>query len=77
MHFSLGRNWVFDSSDKTIPTQAFKYLLVWTGSLLLNASGVYIITHYFGVNYIFSKVGISLMVGFFYNYIIQKRYVFK
>ena len=76
-HFSLGRTWVFKASDKTIPTQFFKYFVVWNGSLLLNASGVFVVTHYGGINYIFSKVMVSLCVGFFYNYIIQKRYVFR
>lgn len=76
-HFSLGRTWVFKASDKTIPTQFLKYFVVWNGSLVLNASGVYVITHYGGVNYIFSKVLVSLSVGIFYNYIIQKKYVFR
>lgn len=76
-HFSLGRAWVFKASDKYIPTQLFKYFMVWNGSLLLNASGVYVITNYGGANYIYSKIITSLLVGFFYNYIIQKRYVFK
>ncbi|WP_299825664.1 GtrA family protein [uncultured Pontibacter sp.] len=76
-HFSLGRNWVFKASDKTIPAQAVKYFLVWNGSLILNASGVYVITHYGGVNYVYSKILTSLLVGIFYNYFIQKRYVFK
>ncbi|ARS35211.1 GtrA family protein [Pontibacter actiniarum] len=76
-HFTLGRTWVFHAADKTIPAQAIKYFLVWNGSLLLNASGVYVITHYGGVNYVYSKVITSVLVGFFYNYLIQKRYVFK
>ncbi|MBX0334275.1 GtrA family protein [Pontibacter sp. HSC-14F20] len=76
-HFSLGRTWVFKASDKTIPTQFLKYFMVWNGSLVLNASGVYMVTQYGGVNYIFSKVLVSLFVGFSYNYIIQKKYVFR
>ncbi|MFT2010725.1 GtrA family protein [Pontibacter sp. 13R65] len=76
-HFMLGRNWVFQASDKAIPTQFFKYFMVWNGSLLLNASSVYVVTHYGGINYIYSKVFASILVGVFYNYIIQKRYVFK
>lgn len=76
-HFSLGRNWVFHASDKSIPAQAMKYFMVWNGSLMLNASGVYLITHYGGLNYIYSKILSSLLVGFFYNYIIQKKYVFR
>ncbi|GAB3834302.1 GtrA family protein [Pontibacter sp. E15-1] len=76
-HFTLGRTWVFHAADKTIPAQAIKYFLVWNGSLLLNASGVYVITHYGGGSYVYSKVITSVLVGFFYNYLIQKRYVFK
>ncbi|AKD04226.1 GtrA family protein [Pontibacter korlensis] len=76
-HFMLGRTWVFRAADKSIPRQAIKYFLVWKGSLLLNATGVYLITHYGGINYIYSKIFMSLLVGFFYNYIIQKKYVFR
>ncbi|RNI21877.1 GtrA family protein [Rufibacter latericius] len=76
-HFSIGRNWVFQAAHRTIPTQASKYFLVWNGSLLLNASGVFMLTHYLGFNYIYSKVTVSLLVGFFYNFILQKRYVFS
>ncbi|WP_242917856.1 GtrA family protein [Pontibacter liquoris] len=76
-HFSLGRTWVFNASGRTMPTQAFKYLMVWNGSLLLNATGVFAVTHYSGVNYMYSKAFTSLFVGFFYNYIIHKRYVFR
>ncbi|MCC9138603.1 GtrA family protein [Pontibacter silvestris] len=77
VHFSLGRTWVFNAIDKNIPTQALKYFMVWNGSLALNASGVFLLTHYAEVNYVFSKAVTSILVGFFYNYIIQKRYVFK
>ncbi|MBF8965269.1 GtrA family protein [Pontibacter sp. FD36] len=76
-HFALGRNWVFQASHKTVPSQAAKYLIIWKGSLVLNASGVYVITHYGGLPYLYSKIITSLLVGFFYNYIFQKRYVFK
>ncbi|RNI31866.1 GtrA family protein [Rufibacter immobilis] len=77
IHFSIGRTWVFHAAHGAIPTQATKYFLVWSGSFLLNASGVFMFTHYLGLNYIFSKVTVSLLVGFFYNFILQKRYVFK
>lgn len=77
LHFALGRTWIFQATDKTITTQAMKYVMVWNGSLALNAAGVFALTHYAGVNYLFSKLFISILVGFFYNYIIQKKYVFK
>ncbi|MDO6388656.1 GtrA family protein [Pontibacter sp. BT731] len=76
-HFALGRNWVFQAVHRTVPLQAVKYLVIWKGSLVLNASGVYLITQYGGLPYLYSKIVTSLLVGFFYNYIFQKRYVFK
>ncbi|WP_210465825.1 MULTISPECIES: GtrA family protein [Rufibacter] len=76
-HFTISRTWVFHATHKNLPTQATKYFIVWNGSLILNASGVFAFTHYLGLNYIFSKVFVSLLVGFSYNYIQQKRYVFK
>ncbi|MHC2991838.1 hypothetical protein OB13_09680 [Pontibacter sp. HJ8] len=76
-HFSISRGWVFNASERSIPPQIIKYFMVWNGSLMLNASGVFVVTHYAGLNYIFSKVLVSLLVGFFYNFIIQKKYVFK
>ncbi len=76
-HFSLGRNWVFHSADPDVAAQAVRYFVIWTGSLLLNATGVYVITHYTGVSYIISKVVTSLVVGMGYNYLMQKKYVFK
>jgi putative flippase GtrA len=76
VHFSIGRTWVFNAAHRAIPTQATKYFLVWGGSFLLNSSGVFLFTHYLGLNYLHSKVAVALLVGFFYNFILQKRYVF-
>lgn len=76
-NFTLGRNWVFQASRNTIPGQLIKYFLVWNGSLALNATGVFALTHYAGISYIVSKLFTSVLVGFSYNYIIQKKYVFK
>ena len=55
----------------------FRYFLVWTGNLALNASGMYLVTHYAKLNYILSKILIGLLVGVLYNYFLQKRFVFK
>ncbi|MFC6998621.1 GtrA family protein [Rufibacter roseus] len=76
-HFSLGRNWVFQSEDPRVIGQVIKYFIVWTGSFLLNALGVFLITHYLGISYVYSKVATSIMVGVGYNYVFQKRFVFK
>ncbi|WP_187263572.1 GtrA family protein [Pontibacter beigongshangensis] len=76
-HFTLSRKWVFVAGDTKVPTQALKYLLVWNGSFALNTAGVYTLTQFAGQSYLVSKVTTALAVGFFYNYAIQKSYVFR
>ncbi len=76
-NFYLGRNWVFNSKDKKVYIQGIKYLGVWIGSITLNTSGVFALTHYCNFNYIVSKVVVSLVVGFTYNYLLQNYFVFK
>jgi putative flippase GtrA len=76
-HFMLGRNWVFKAGEREIQTQALKYLLVWIVYLCLSTAGVYIITHYAGVNYLISKVCVTVVLSVGYNYVLHKKFVFK
>ena len=57
--------------------QGKRYLVTWTGNLILNALGVYILIRLCGVNYIIAKLATSLTVAVAYNYPMQKNYVFK
>ncbi|MEB0260138.1 MULTISPECIES: GtrA family protein [unclassified Mucilaginibacter] len=76
-NFALGRAWVFRKrKEKTIPLQAFKYLLVWCGNLALNTLGVFLVTHYIKLDYKISKIVVSFTVGITYNYFLQKKFVF-
>jgi putative flippase GtrA len=75
-NFALGRVWVFQRKEKKVPMQIVKYLLVWNGNLLLTTGGVFVVTHYIGLSYIISKAIVSLFVGTFYNYFLQKKFVF-
>ncbi|MFL9485476.1 GtrA family protein [Chitinophagaceae bacterium LWZ2-11] len=79
VNFIIGRHWVFEGRNKEVKVQSIKYLFVWCGNLLLNAAGVFLFTQYvFGIKYIIlSKIIVSVLVGFFYNYFLQKRFVFK
>jgi putative flippase GtrA len=76
-YFLLGRTWVFSAAERKMLPQMVRYLLIWTGYLLLNAGAVFLITHYASVNYIFSKMGVSVLLGVSYNYGFQKYFVFK
>ena len=77
VNFTMNRRWVFGASDKDMQLQARRYLLVWLGNLGLVSGGSYLLIHYSSLGYLGSKVLVSLAVGIFYNYTLQKRFVFK
>ena len=70
---------------------AIRYLIVWGGSIFLNTSGIYLMTEllkkiisfaefptYFADNiFIISKIVVSLLVGFFWNYNMHRFFVYK
>jgi putative flippase GtrA len=70
-------SYIYHEKNKPVGIQAFRYGLVWTGNLGLNAAGVYLLTHYGGISYMISKIFVSVVVGFSYNYLLQKRFVFS
>lgn len=76
-NFSLGRNWVFRGGERERHIQLFRYLLVWTGYLLLMTFGVFLLTHFGHFNYLVSKTTLSLFLAVAYNYPLQKRFVFR
>ena len=76
-NFLLGRYIVFSSKENKVETQAVRYILVWLGNFALNIGGVYVFTSLFNVDYKISKIVVSLIVGFSYNYVLQKFFVFK
>jgi putative flippase GtrA len=77
VNFSLCRQWVFQSREKARHQQLLQYSIVWAGYLILTSTGVFLLTHYGGINYIISKIVVTLVMAFFYNYPFQKRYVFR
>ncbi|MXV16242.1 GtrA family protein [Hufsiella ginkgonis] len=76
-NFYLGRTWVFNEKNHTVHTQFLRYVLVWVGNLVLNTGGVFLMTNYGHVKFPISKIVVSLIIGFFYNYLLQNSFVFK
>lgn len=76
-NFGINRQWTFGSKKESMQKQGLRYALVWTGSLLLNAFGLYLLTHYLQINYVASKLIVALIVGMAFNYVLQKKYVFS
>lgn len=76
--FILGRNWTFLNKDGEVSSQGLKFLFVVSGSILLNTVGVYIFTELLLVpHYTISKVMVAGMIGIFYNFPMQRYFVFK
>lgn len=76
-HFMISRTWVFNAQEKKWTGQLNRYVLVWIGNLALNAAGLYLLTRYTGCNHMLAKIVIAIIVAVFYNYVLQKRFVFK
>jgi len=77
LNFVVGRNWVFQSKKRKVHQQAVRYGIVWVGNLFLNVGGMYLLSHVFKIYYVVAKIIVSLIVGFGYNYTLQKKFVFK
>ncbi len=76
-NFYLGRHHVFQVSHHRATSQGVRYLLVWAGSLLLNAGGMHLLIDRAHANYLLSKIVVSLLVGFGFNYPLQLHFVFR
>ena len=76
-NFLLGRHWCFDASDGAVFNQASRYFLVSATSLMLNTSGVYLLTDVFAFHYMTSKTLVAISVAVFFNFPLQRNFVFK
>ena len=75
-NFILNRHWAFNAAHAPVGTQAAKYTMVTVGSLLLNTGGVYWVTETFHLYYLFSKIGVAILVGLFFNYPLHRHFVY-
>jgi putative flippase GtrA len=77
INFLIGRYWVFKNNNGAIILQGKRYVLVWTGNLILNSLLLYFFIKIFKIQYLIAKITTSLLVAVLYNYHLQKGYVFK
>lgn len=77
VNFYVNRKWVFGSESTAIKWQMLKYILVWAGNLIIVTAGVFMLTHFFNLNYVLAKVFSSVLTGLSYNYIMQKQFIFS
>ena len=81
----INYKWTFKSNGCRKRYVAIKYMLVWVGSIGLNTSGTYIVTewvkrlldHPNDNIFIAAKLFVSLLVGFLWNYNMQRIFVYR
>lgn len=75
--FLLGRHWAFRRTQRTWYYQAIKYGLVSGLVLVLNVSGLYLLTDLLNINYIYSKIIVSVLIGFFVSFPLFRYFVYN
>jgi len=73
----MNYRWVFDNEGLKKKKVAYKYAIVWTGSIVLNTLGTYVLTELSSQYFIFSKAIVSILVAVFWNYQLQRLFVYK
>lgn len=88
---TINYKWTFKPENCKKLNIVIKYIFVWWGSLLLNVGGVFLITeaitkilwiqnifgHYIDNLFIISKILVSIIVAFCWNYNMQRIFVYK
>lgn len=83
--------WTFKAQDCKKKYVVIKYILVWIGSFCLNTWGVYLLTesiqsqpwvqetltYFFDDIFLVSKLFVSLLVGWLWNYNMHRIFVYK
>lgn len=73
----INYKWVFCPEGLTKRGVAFRYLVVWGGSIFFNTSGTYLLTEWTGANFIIMKTLVACVVATLWNYQMQRVYVFQ
>lgn len=75
--FYLGRVWAFKRQDGKLSHQAIKYAITSLSSAFINTSGVVFLTETFGIEPIWSKAIVALLVGATFNFLMFRYFVYK
>ena len=73
----INYKWVFDDDCQKKETIVMKYFLVWTGSMLLNTTGTYVLTEMTCFHFILPKIAVSVCVALLWNYQLQRLFVYR
>ena len=73
----INYRWVFHTFGMKKKYVALRYTFVWVGSIVLNTAGTWQLTELSGANYMISKTIVAAFVAVFWNYHLQRTFVFR
>ncbi len=73
----INYKWVFHPDSINKRHIAARYMMVWTGSILLNTFGTLALTEATGVSFIIVKATVAVAVAVLWNYQMQRLFVFN
>lgn len=73
----INYKWVFHPDSISKRYMAARYMMVWTGSILLNTFGTLTLTEATGVSFIIVKAAVAIAVAVLWNYQMQRLFVFN
>ncbi len=75
--FLLGRIWVFNKRTGRLSNQLLRFIFTNFFSIFLNTSGVFFIVENFQMPFVYARVGVACFVGFFFNFLMNRYFVFR
>ena len=78
VNFIISTHWAFAGSKNNLVNQIWKYVIVSSGSVLLNTLFVVLFTeHWFQFNLVITKMVIAISIAWTYNFLLMRYFVFK
>jgi putative flippase GtrA len=76
-NFTMGRHFTFRATRGNARSQFVRYLLVSAASLGWNALGEHLLANLLGLQYILARLITGTLVGFIWNFPMQRYFVFR
>ena len=75
--FTLGRNWVFLNRHGHIRKQVLRFFVINLFSIFANTTGVFFFKESFEIPFILSRIIVSILIGVFFNFFMNRYFVFR
>ena len=73
---AINYKWAFKDNLRKKKSVAWRYLLVWSGSIFFNTAGTWFFKEIVGLKAYYAMVVASFLVAIFWNYLMQLTFVF-